>query len=33
MRFPDNIKCLVFVLANSARWWHEYGDDVLSNYI
>ena len=30
MRYPDNIKCKVSVLAESARWWHEYGKEVLS---
>ena len=24
MRYPDNIKCIVNALCDSARWWHEY---------
>lgn len=24
MRSPDNIKCIVNALCDSARWWHEY---------
>lgn len=28
MRYPDNIKCKVYALADSARWWHEYGREV-----
>jgi hypothetical protein len=30
MCYPDNIKCKVFALADSARWWHEYGKDYIS---
>ena len=28
MCYPDNIKCKVYALADSARWWHEYGREV-----
>jgi hypothetical protein len=28
MRYPDNIKCIVCALNDSARWWHEYGKEV-----
>ena len=28
MCYPDNIKCKVYALADSARWWHEYGRKV-----
>ena len=24
MHYPDNIKCVVNALCDSARWWHEY---------
>ena len=24
MRYPDNIKCIVNALCDSAKWWHEY---------
>ena len=24
MRYPDNIKCIVNALCDSARWWHEH---------
>ena len=23
-RYPENIKCIVYALSDSARWWHEY---------
>ena len=28
-RFPDNIKSIVYALSDSARWWHEYGLEVM----
>ena len=31
MRYPDNIKCKVYALADSARWWHEYGKEVTES--
>ena len=31
MRYPDNIKCKVYALADSARWWHEYGKEVMKS--
>ena len=31
MRFPDNIKSIVYAMSNSARWWHEYGQEVITN--
>ena len=30
-RYPDNIKCIVYTLRDSARWWHEYGKETLSH--
>ena len=27
--YPDNIKCIVYALSDSARWWHEYGNEVM----
>ena len=30
MKYPDNIKCKVYALADAARWWHEYGKESLS---
>ena len=31
-RYPDNIKCIVYALSDSARWWHEYGNEVMESY-
>ena len=31
MRFPDNIKSIVYALSDSARWWHEYGLEVMES--
>ena len=28
MCYPDNIKCKVYALADSARWWHEFGERI-----
>ena len=30
-RFPDNIKSIVYALSDSARWWHEYGMEVMKS--
>lgn len=30
-RYPDNIKCIVYTLRDSARWWHEYGKEVMES--
>ena len=31
MLFPDNIKSIVYALSDSARWWHEYGLEVMES--
>ena len=28
MCYPDNIKRKVYALADSARWWHEFGERI-----
>lgn len=30
--FTDSIKCIVYALSHSARWWHEYGREVMESY-
>ncbi len=30
-RYPDNIKSIVYALCDSARWWHEYGHEVMES--
>ena len=29
--YPDNIKCIVYALNDSARWWHEYGHEYIKD--
>ena len=30
-RYPENIKCIVYALSDSARWWHDYGQEVMES--
>ena len=29
----DAVKCIVYALSDSARWWHEYGQEAMKEQL